>query len=174
MEKFHLTIVSIRGSRFVTIRTSLGNAESLGFVVRLGYDGYMETEDSHNVAVVVADNQETVLQSISMTLEKAGFTVLAASSSAAAIRFCSESAHPVDLAIIDSATEGINAPELAGQLDRISPGIRTLFLTDDQNESFRVMPRSGHIHGFLRKPFRRAHLLGQVLEIMDRPMVLTA
>ena len=136
--------------------------------------GGMETEDSHNTAVVVADNRETVLQAVSTTLEKAGFTVLAASSGAQAIRRCRESSHPVNLAIIDSAA-GINVPELVGQLDAISPGMRTLFLTDfEAEESLRVVPTSGHIRGFLRKPFRRAQLLGQVLEMMDRPMVLTA
>jgi response regulator RpfG family c-di-GMP phosphodiesterase len=134
----------------------------------------MEPEDSHNTAVVVADNRETVLQAISTTLEKAGFNVLAASTRSQAIRCFRESAHPVNLAIIDSAA-GINVPELVGQLDAISPGVRTLFLTDfETEESLRAVPASGHIRGFLRKPFRRAKLLGQVLEIMDKPMVLTA
>lgn len=135
----------------------------------------METEDSRNIAVVVADNRETILQSVSATLEKAGFTVLAASNSADALRRCGESSHPVGLAIIDVAVDGVNAPELAEQLDAISPGMRTMFLTGDgDEESLGASSVSGHNRGFLRKPFRRAQLLGQVLEMMDRPMVLTA
>jgi CheY-like chemotaxis protein len=112
-------------------------------------------------------------------LEKAGFTILAASSGAQALQYCRARAHdsryPVQLAIIDAATPGIDVPELVGQLDTISPGVRTLFLTDDQEErSLRGIATSGRVRGFLHKPFRRAQLLGQVLEMMDRPLALTA
>ncbi|MBZ5619037.1 MAG: response regulator [Acidobacteriia bacterium] len=135
----------------------------------------MQTEDSPNTAVVVADNRETVLQAVSTTLEKAGFTILPASSGAEALKYCRESPRPVGLAIIDTGTSGLNAAELVGQLDAFSPEMRTLFLTgEDEEESLRGVGASGHIRGFLRKPFRRAQLLGQVLEMMDRPLVVTA
>ncbi|HTS26102.1 MAG TPA: response regulator [Bryobacteraceae bacterium] len=126
----------------------------------------METEDSQKIALVVADNRETVLRSVSATLEKAGFIVLATSSGSEAIKYARESAHPVELAVIDSEAKGINAPELAGQLDEISPLMRTLLLTSE------AVPRRKA--GILHKPFRRARLLGQVFEILDRPKVLTA
>jgi response regulator RpfG family c-di-GMP phosphodiesterase len=135
----------------------------------------MATEDSPDTALVVADNQETVLQAVSTTLEKAGFTILAASSGAQALKYCRESHRPVRLAIIDAATAGINVVELVGQLDAVSPTMRTLFLANDEEEQFlHGVGASGHIRGFLRKPFRRAQLLGQVLEMMDQPLVLTA
>ncbi|HEV3198311.1 MAG TPA: response regulator [Bryobacteraceae bacterium] len=139
----------------------------------------METEDSHNTAVVVADNRETVLQAVSTTLEKAGFTVLPASSGAEALQYCRarahDSRHAVQLAIIDATTDGLNVAELVGQLDAISPGMRTLFLTaGDEEQSLRGIAAPGRVRGFLHKPFRRAHLLGQVLEMMDRPLALTA
>jgi response regulator RpfG family c-di-GMP phosphodiesterase len=139
-----------------------------------GYYGCMETEDSPNTVVVVADNRETVLQAVSTTLEKAGFTILAASSSAEALQYCRDTRHPVQLAIIDAAA-GIDVAELVGQLDAISPEMRTLFLADDYEErSLRGIGAPGRVRGFLGKPFRRAQLLGQVLEMMDRPLALTA
>jgi response regulator RpfG family c-di-GMP phosphodiesterase len=64
--------------------------------------------------------------------------------------------------------------ELVGQLDAISPKMRTLFLTGDDDQSLRGIGAAGHVRGFLHKPFRRAQLLGQVLEMMDRPLALTA
>jgi CheY-like chemotaxis protein len=124
----------------------------------------METEDSPNTVVVVADNRETVLKAVSTTLEKAGFTILAASSGAEALQYCRDTRHPVQLAIIDAATAGIDVAELVGQLDAISPAMRTLFLADDYEE--RSLRGIG--------AFRRAQLLGQVLEMMDRPLALTA
>lgn len=135
----------------------------------------METEDSHNTALVVADNRETVLKAVSATLEKAGFTILAASSGAETLKYCRDDRHPVQLAIIDTETAGINLAELVGQLDAISPGMRILFLTGGGEElSLRVIAAAGRVRGVLHKPFRRAQLLGQVLEMMDRPLALTA
>jgi response regulator RpfG family c-di-GMP phosphodiesterase len=135
----------------------------------------METVDSQNTAVVVADNRETVLKAVSTTLKKAGFTILAASSGAEALRHFRDKRYPVQLAIIDTATAGINVEELVSQLDTVSPGVRTLFLADEnEEESLRGVGAPGRIRGFLHKPFRRAQLLGHVLEIMDAPLVLTA
>jgi two-component system cell cycle sensor histidine kinase/response regulator CckA len=135
----------------------------------------MTTEDSPSIAVVVADNRETVLRAVSGTLEKAGFTILAASSGAAAIKYCRESKQPVNLAIIDAETPGLNLADLVRQLEALSPNMRTLFLTvEGQEELLHSVSGSGRVRGMLRKPFRRAHLLGQVLEMMDRPLVLTA
>jgi CheY-like chemotaxis protein len=139
----------------------------------------MGPEDSHNTAVVVADNRETVLQAVSTTLEKAGFTILAASSAADALQHCRahahDSRHAVQLAIIDATTAGINVAELVGQLESISPGMRTLFLTSgDEEQSLRGIAAAGRVRGILHKPFRRAQLLGQVLEMMDQPLALTA
>jgi two-component system sensor histidine kinase/response regulator len=133
----------------------------------------METEDSHNTAIVVADNRETVLKAVSTTLAKAGFTILPASSGAEALQYFRDSRYPVQLAIIDAATPGIDVRELVGQLEAISPGMRTLFLTDDE-QSLRGVGAGNRIRGILHKPFRRAQLLGQVLEMMDRPLALTA
>jgi hypothetical protein len=48
-----------------------------------------------------------------------------------------------------------------------------LFLFDDQAGLPEEASSLG-IRSFLRKPFRRAHFLGQVLEIMEKPKVLTA
>jgi len=134
----------------------------------------METEDSHNTAVVVADNRETVLKAVSTTLAKAGFTILAASSGAEALKYFRDSRHPVQLAVIDATTSGINVAELVGQLDEISPGMRTLFLTDREEQSLHAIGAAGRVREVLHKPFRRAQLLGQVLEMMDRPLALTA
>jgi len=134
----------------------------------------MEAKDLSDTAVVVTDDQEKVLQTVSSTLEKAGFTILAASSGASALKRCRESDVPVNLAIIDTTTFGVDVAELVGQLDVISPKIRTLFLTGDDENELRGVRGTGHGRRSLRKPFRRSQLLGQVLEIMNEPLVLTA
>jgi len=135
----------------------------------------MEPEESRKIALVVADNQETVLRSVSATLERAGFDVFATSSGSEALLYCRESSRPIQLAVIDSEAVGINAPEFARNLNSVSPATRTLLLTgDDGEDTLHDKAGSSRNFGVLRKPFRRSQLLGHVLEIMDRPKFLTA
>ena len=132
-------------------------------------------EDSQSIAVVVADNQETILRTVSATLEKAGFTVMATSSASEALRYCREISRPVNLAVIDSEAVGINASDLSSELDTLFPRMQTLILTGDGSDTVLPhMPRPSSRLALMRKPFRRAQLLGHVLEMMDRPKVLTA
>ncbi len=158
----------VRMGRNVT-QKRLGSLENPRYYV------YMDTENSSKTAVVVADNQETILRTVSAALERAGFTVFATSSGSEALQYTRESTHPIELAVIDSEAVGINAAQLAAQLDAASPFLRTLFLTSEKDEqSFRSARRLNRNFAVLKKPFRRSQLLGHVLEFMDQPKVLTA
>jgi CheY-like chemotaxis protein len=135
----------------------------------------MDTNPSLNTAVIFADDEETVLPVVSSTLEKAGFLILPPVSGAQAIGRFLETAKPMDLAVIDAGAEGIHPEEIVRELHEISPNIRMLFLTDEEDSSaVRSTPTLGHVREVLRKPFRRSQLLGKALEIMDRPSALTA
>jgi CheY-like chemotaxis protein len=133
----------------------------------------MDIDDSLKTAVVVGDDGEAILREVSATLEKAGFIVVTASSGRAALDRCREHRRPVDLAVIDTAAAGINPLEVATRLHEMSPGVRMLFLSEGNSETIRATESLGHVRRFLRTPFRRAHFLGRVLEMMDQ-RVLTA
>jgi response regulator RpfG family c-di-GMP phosphodiesterase len=64
--------------------------------------------------------------------------------------------------------------EVARELHQLSARVRMLFLSDSGAENITGSTARGHVHRILRKPFRRAQLLGKVLEIMDQPLVLSA
>ena len=129
----------------------------------------MDIDDSLNTAVVVGDDRGAVLKEVSATLEKAGFVVMTATNGRAALDRCREQRRPVDLAVIDTAAAGIRPLEVAKQLHEMSPRVRMLFLSDENAESIPETESLGHIHRFLRKPFRRSQFLGRVLEIMEQP-----
>jgi response regulator RpfG family c-di-GMP phosphodiesterase len=133
----------------------------------------MDTDDSLNTAVVVGDDGGAVLKKVSSTLEKAGFVVVTASSGRAALDLCREQHCKVDLAVIDTAAAGIQPVEVAEQLHEMAPRVRMLFLSDD-SETLPESQSLGHVHRFLRKPFRRSRFLGRVLEIMEQPRALSA
>jgi CheY-like chemotaxis protein len=130
--------------------------------------------DSDSAVVLVADGEADILEDISSTLEKAGFTVLTALGEAAVLDVCARRREPIQLAIVDMHMPG-NRPELVERLYSTFPGIRILFTSSkDESETVRQIGRSSRVREFLQKPFRRSQLLGRVLQVMDTPMVYTA
>ena len=134
----------------------------------------MSMPEQESAGVLVADGEERVLQQVSSTLEKAGFTVFTALGRSAALDFCRERKESVQLAIIDMAM-GASGPELALELYQSSPDVRVLFTSNqDESDIIQQAGPSGHFRGFLKKPFRRAKLLGSVLRAMDAPLARSA
>ena len=131
-------------------------------------------DDSFNTVVVVGDDRGAALKEVSATLQKAGFVVVTASNGRAALDRCREQHRPVDLAVIDTAAVGINAPEIERQLHEMYPHVRMLFLSDDNPETIHEADSAGHLRRVLRKPYRRSRLLGRVLEMMQHPDALRA
>jgi CheY-like chemotaxis protein len=127
----------------------------------------MPTDDSVSTAIVVGDDRGAALKKVSTTLQKAGFVVVTAPSARAALDRCRVQHQFVDLAVIDTATPGINPPEIERQLQETYPHIRILFLSDDKSGTFSQIDSPGHLRRVLRKPYRRSRLLGRVLEMME-------
>ena len=144
------------------------------WLLRKGYYRRMDTERALSHVVVLANNDEKVLQTVSRALDKAGFAVLAAQNEAAAVQVCREHA-PVHLAIIDLAAARTDAMGMVAQLRDCSPEMRLLVLADEgQPADIERWPVRGQRPMILRKPFRRSQFLGKVLQISEEPLVLTA
>ena len=125
--------------------------------------------------VLLMDRRETDAKLITSILEKAGFHVFASSDRAAAINLCRSAEHSVQLAIIDTTLSGIHTAELLEQIRQVNPAIRVLLMTSpDDQESPRIAPTAVNVHGRLTRPFRRAQLLGSVLDMVRQPLVRTA
>jgi two-component system, cell cycle sensor histidine kinase and response regulator CckA len=131
----------------------------------------MDSNQSASGVLVVA-NEEPTLKSISSLLGKAGFTVTAATGADAAL-IRSREVHP-EMAVIDATAPGIDLEDLVFRLHQVVPGIRCLFLTGETVGDVLLRMRARWQVRLLPKPFRRSQLLGQVLSLMDEPMVLTA
>ena len=133
----------------------------------------MDSKESP-VVLVVANDEEAVQRAVSSTLEKAGFDVMGASNGASALERCRQSRLHPELAVIDTTLPGIDLHDLLFQLHQISPSMRVLFLSGESPSEVARTARARWHGKFLLKPFRRSQLLGQVLALMDEPLVLTA
>ena len=136
--------------------------------------GDMDADGPLNTVVVVGNDRSASLKEVSVTLQKAGFVVVTASSARAALDRCREQHHPVDLAVIDTAASGITRPEVERRLYEMYPHVRMLFLSDDNPETVHETDSLGHVRRILRKPYRRSRFLGRVLEMTQQPRVMRA
>jgi len=124
----------------------------------------MTALDSDNKVVLVT-NEEATRKAVSSTLEKAGFTIVPASSADDALDLCQALNPPAQLAIVDADAEFLP------RWRRACPTTRVLLMTNAEADGTGAGLRGGRV---LHKPFRRAQLLGTVLEVLSEPLAFTA
>ena len=79
--------------------------------------------------ILVVDDQENVRELIREILESHGYGVLAAANGAEALALVQASARRIDLLLTDVVMPGMSGKELAGQLQRETPGLKVLFMS---------------------------------------------
>jgi CheY-like chemotaxis protein len=108
--------------------------------------------------VLIVDDEENQLRSLSIGLKLEGFEVVVAGSSHDALQALREAAANIDLALIDLMMPGINGLDLARQLRRLYPAVRVV-LSSAYHLSARQLERAecGAV-GFVPKPYRLTEL----------------
>ncbi len=127
-----------------------------------------------NAVVLVMDRQDEDVKLITSILEKAGFYVAHFSAGGDAVEWCRAVAASIQLVIIDSATPGIEAPQLVEKFRQIDPEIRILMMAEGQAANLSRGAYPANVKARLSRPFRRARLLGSVLEAARQPLSRTA
>src|SRR5262249_47980490 len=108
--------------------------------------------------VLVVDDQEVVRDVIRLTLERAGFTVLEASSPNAALDLV-RTDQPIDLLVTDVVMPEMDAFELADRVACEVPGVRILYTSGYTD--------AGAEGPFIQKPFTPAQLVEKVESVLD-------
>jgi CheY-like chemotaxis protein len=108
--------------------------------------------------VLVVDDQEVVRDVIRLTLERAGFTVLEASSPKAALDLV-RADRPIDLLVTDVVMPEMDAFELADRVACEAPGVRVLFTSGYTD--------AGAEGPFIQKPFTPAQLVEKIESVLD-------
>jgi DNA-binding response OmpR family regulator len=118
--------------------------------------------------VLVADDDEDILQLVSFRLERAGYKVVTAADGQQALAAARE--HQPDLAVLDVMMPGLNGYEVTRQLraDPATAGIPVILLTARVQEADVSRGFEAGADDYLRKPFSPQELRSRVQAILAR------
>ena len=119
--------------------------------------------------VLLAEDEPALRGLTEIILRQCGYTVLAATDGAEALRVFERHAGPVQLLVTDVEMPRVNGVELAAQLSSLVPGLRVLYLSGYTEDVFLRHGVSGAGLNFLAKPFRPKDLACKVREVLDLP-----
>ena len=150
-----------RGSVFrIYLPRYLAAAEMVGADSPLGSNvGGEET-------ILLVEDEPGVLRMAAMMLQNLGYTVLSASTPAAAIELVQSHAGDIDLLVTDIIMPGMNGWELSEALRAIHPGLERLFMS---GYSANVIAHLGDLQGgvhFIEKPFSMQNLAAKMREAL--------
>ncbi len=117
--------------------------------------------------ILVADDEEVILEVSTEMLASLGYRVYAAGSGQEAIAVFREKIDEIDLVILDMIMPGMSGAETFDRLREIKPSIKVLLSSgySINGEAKTIMERG--CNGFLQKPFHLEHLSGKIREMLD-------
>ena len=137
----------------------LDSAPRAGSTFRLYFPCAATVVDARPPTVLVAEDEEIVRDLVQLTLERAGYRVLAASGAEEALRLNSSSAEPVDLLLTDMVMPGMNGAELARRILADRPRTPVVFMSGYTTDTVPAAPGGSVL---LEKPFPMAALVERV------------
>jgi two-component system, NarL family, response regulator NreC len=117
-----------------------------------------------SIRVVLADDHVLVRQSLKTLLEKEGFQVVAeASDGQEAVRHV-ESLQP-DIAVLDVSMPILNGIDAARQIVRVSPKVRTILLTQHDEDEYISAALEAGIRGYVLKSQVASDLIEAIRQV---------
>jgi len=116
--------------------------------------------------VLVAEDEEWLLELIVYMLEVAGYKVLTAGSGEEALRVAEECGQSIDLLLTDVIMPGINGWETAERFKERYPDAKVMFMSG-YNDEIVFGSRGAEEVSFLSKPFTAAELARKMKEVMS-------
>ncbi len=124
-------------------------------------DGFRGTE-----TLLVVDNERMVRDLACAALRGHGYRVLEADTGTAALRQCADHPGDIHLLLSDVVMPEMSGPTLAGQVARLRPGIRVLYMSGYTAEPFAHPDDFDSGVAILRKPFTLDEIVRRVREAL--------
>jgi CheY-like chemotaxis protein len=119
--------------------------------------------------ILMAEDEELVRSLLAITLERAGYRVIASANGEEALaRLREEGISEIDLLMTDIVMPGMNGAELARRVRELDPTIPVLYVSaHPQNRGPSVPSQTLPSGRYLTKPFENAALLAEVRLAID-------
>ena len=117
---------------------------------REGGRGDLGRVDSMAIRVMVADDHPVVRQGLKFLLAREGFSVVAEASDGREALRQAEEIRP-EVAVLDLAMPHLNGLDAAREIMKISPGTKTIILTQHTEEPYILEALRAGVHGYLLK-----------------------
>ncbi len=159
----------------INVYSEPGNGTTVKiYLPRHGDDAPGEEENGSGVntekgreTILLVEDELPVLKMTTMMLELQGYTVLAASGPAEAVRLAEECGRRIDLLITDVIMPEMNGKELAEKLAPLHPEMKQLFMS---GYTANVIAHRGVLDegvDFIEKPFTTQRLIASVQTALD-------
>ncbi len=150
-----------RGSRFdIHFPIYTGDADAVPHPEPNRSDG------KRDALILLVEDDPTILRVYQLMIEKLGYRVLAASTSAEAIRIAETHGREIDLLMTDMVMPGMSGKDLVDHLRSKTPGLAVLCMSGHSEDILARSPDTCSDVHFLQKPFNKQQLSDKLLEIL--------
>jgi len=147
-----------------TFRIYLPSCEDEVKEIQVASDGEMPLGQGETL--MVAEDDELILNMVRMMLDRLGYTVLTAGTATEAIRLAKEHPGEIRLLITDVVMPEMNGLDLVDRCQAVRPGMKCLFMSGYTAE---VIAHQGMLNDpvpFIQKPFSMEDLAVKVCEML--------
>ncbi|MGE5569868.1 MAG: GAF domain-containing protein [Rhodospirillales bacterium] len=117
--------------------------------------------------LLIVDDEDIVLKTGKVALERYGYRVLAASNGLEALEIFREASAEISLVLLDMTMPVMSGEETLAELTRIRPDVRVI-VSSGYNELEAVRRfRGAAVAGFIQKPYTAAQLAGKVKAVLE-------
>jgi len=116
--------------------------------------------------ILLVEDEDPVRAVNARALSARGYTVLEAASGVEALEIIQERGAPVDLVVSDVVMPEMDGPTLLGELRKLYPDLKVIFVSGYAEEAFRKNLPEGEEFNFLPKPFSLRQLVETVKQVI--------
>jgi signal transduction histidine kinase/CheY-like chemotaxis protein len=119
------------------------------------------------VTVLLVEDQEMVRRFASDVLTSRGYRVLEASNGLEALNLAADGSLDISVLVTDVVMPQMSGPELAGRLEKLRPGLRTLFVSGYSFDQEFGMEQQSAKRAYLQKPYTPEQLCQHVASLAE-------
>ena len=127
-----------------------------------------EPPASGTASVLIVEDEQAIRTLTRTILERAGYSVLAASTATDAEALFAQEVRRIDLLVADIALPDGTGPALFKRLVEKQPSLRVVYMSGYTDEMLVDQAALEHAGGFLQKPFLADGLVRKIREALDR------